>query len=169
VDEPVGFREYVKQRSPALLRSASLLTGDPATAEDLVQTALAKVWPRWTSIRADNPDAYVRRVMVTTFATWWRRRWRAEVPTGVVPDLPPGSGPWEAIDSREVLRRSLAALPRRQRAVVVLRFYEDLSEAGAAEVLGCSVGTVKSQCARALAKLRLHPGLAELVAEEVHQ
>jgi RNA polymerase sigma-70 factor (sigma-E family) len=167
VDEPVGFREYVKQSSPALLRSAWLLTGDRATAEDLVQAALAKVWPRWTSIQSDNPDAYVRRVMITTFATWWRRRWRGEVPTGAVPDRPPASGPWEAIDSREVLRRSLAALPRRQRAVVVLRFYEDLSEAGTAEVLGCSVGTVKSQCARALAKLRQHPGLAELVTEEV--
>jgi RNA polymerase sigma-70 factor (sigma-E family) len=168
VEEPAGFREFVAARWRPLLRVSWALTGDWALAEDLLQTSLAKVWPRWGSIRrTDDPDVYVRRVLVTTYATWWRRKWRGEVPTEELPETgvgrPAGSGdPGDDVVLAETLRVALATLPRRQRAVVVLRYVEDLSEADTAVVLGCSVGTVKSQASKALAKLRTSPLLAGL-------
>ena len=149
-----AFRDFVVGRSPSLLRTAYLLTGDWQHAEDLLQTALAKVYRAWGRLRDhENVDAYVRRVMVNTQTSRWRRAWKAEHVTGSLPDRP---GPDEvgARDDRDRLRRALLTLPARQRAVVVLRHYEDMSEAEVARVLGCSVGTVKSQCARGLAKLR---------------
>lgn len=153
------FAEFVRGRGPALQRTAYLLTGDWALAEDLVQTALAKSHLSWGRIRHDDPEGYVRRVLVNTYATWWRRRWRGETPSEVLPD---GTGPdgWASVDDRLALSAALARLPRRQRAVVVLRFHEDLTEAAVAALLGCSVGTVKSQTSKALAKLRLDPALA---------
>ncbi|MEN3362155.1 MAG: hypothetical protein V7637_6137 [Mycobacteriales bacterium] len=155
--EPDGFREFVQARSPALLRAAWLLTGNRDTAQDLVQTALARTWPRWHGLAdRNNAEAYVRRVMVTTYATWWRRRWRDEVPTEQPPDAPAGSDQFAAADLRAEVAAALAMLPRRQRAVIVLRFYEDLSTAQTAYALGCTVGTVKSQTAKALARLREH-------------
>lgn len=145
------FVAYVVARRGALLRTAWLLTGDTPLAEDLVQTALLKCWPRWGRVgHMDNPDAYVRQVVLTTYLSWWRRRWRGEVPTD---RLPEATHEDEPVD-RASLVAALARLPRGQRAVVVLRFAEDLSEARTAEVLGCSVGTVKSQTARALRTLR---------------
>lgn len=149
-----AFRDFVVGRSPGYLRIAYLLTGDWGHAEDLLQTSLAKVYRAWHRLRDhENLDAYVRRVMVNTQTTWWRRAWKAEQPTGTLPDWP-GPDAVDASDDRDRLRRALLRLPARQRAVVVLRHYEDLPEAEVARILGCSVGTVKSQCARGLAKLR---------------
>lgn len=159
--EPDGFGEFVAARSPALLRAAWLLTGNHATAQDLVQTALARTWPRWDQLdRVENAEAYVRRVMVTTYATWWRRRWRAEVATAEPPDRPAADDPFAAVDLRAEVRTALAGLPRRQRAVIVLRYFADLTEVQTAEALGCTVGTVKSQAAKALTRLRRYDWLA---------
>jgi RNA polymerase sigma-70 factor (sigma-E family) len=146
-----GFDEFVATRSRALLRTAYLLTGDHALAEDLVQTALAKSWFAWGRIDGP-PEPYVRRVLVTTYATWWRRKWIGERPTGELPEVPVPAV--TSVEDRDALWRALAVLPRRQRAVVVLRYYEDLSEADTAAALGISKGTVKSQAAKALAALR---------------
>jgi RNA polymerase sigma-70 factor (sigma-E family) len=153
-DEPPGFRDYVAARQRALLRTARMLTGNQHTAEDLVQASLERVWPRWSRIVRDgDPDAYVRRVLVNTYSTWWRRKWRAEAPTSELPELA-GPDVFAEADLADALRRLLPTLTPRQKAVVVLRFYEDLSEAATAEVLGCSVGTVKSQTSKALARMR---------------
>ena len=149
------FDRFVAVRSRALLRTAYLLTRDHAHAEDLVQTALAKAWFHWSRIREDNPEPYVRRILVTTYASWWRRRWNGEIPTEDLPDAPTPSGE-DGLDLWDAIGR----LPRRQRAVVVLRFYEDLTEAETARLMGSSTGTVKSQTAKALAKLRLDPAIA---------
>ena len=150
------FRDFVRARQSALWRSAVLLTGDAALAEDLVQTALLKCWPRWRRVAAGaGPEAYVRRVMLTTYISWRRRSWRREIPHGVVPDVAVQMGV-AAGDVADVVRTALLRLPARQRAAVVLRYFDDLSERETAAVLGCSVGTVKSQTARGLARLREH-------------
>lgn len=153
VGQPEGFEEFVVGASPRLLRTAFLLTRDRGHAEDLVQTALARAWRAWRRVHGD-PEPYVRRIMVNTYATWWRRKWRAEQPTDVLPE-PAGASPQADVDQRDWLWQALGRLPRRQRAVVVLRFYEDLTEAQTAHTLGVSVGTVKSQTNRALTRLRL--------------
>jgi RNA polymerase sigma-70 factor (sigma-E family) len=152
--EREAFEALVDARSTRLLRTAYLLTGDWGLAEDLLQTALASTWIRWHQIRdKEAAEAYVRQAMTRTFATWWRRRWRGETPTDVLPDVT-GADPYTAVDARQLLKRALAELSPRQRAIVVLRFYEDLTEPQVAAVLGCSVGTVKSTVSRALARLR---------------
>lgn len=156
-DSEAAFVTYVAARRRALLKSAWLLTGDWHLAEDLVQTALAKAYLKWR--RMDEPDAYVRRVLMTTYITWWRRRWHGEQPTA---ELPEHARPGADLDLRQQVYASLRTLPRRQRAVVVLRYFEDRTEAETAAVLGCSVGTVKSQHSRAMAKLRDCAGLADL-------
>jgi RNA polymerase sigma-70 factor (sigma-E family) len=151
-----AFDELVRTRSSALLRTAFLLTGDWAHAEDLLQTALAKAYVRWSSLRdVGAGETYVRRVLATTSGKWWRRRWHGEVPTV----HQPGDGPRVADHAddtavREMVARALAALPPAHRAVVVLRFFDDLSERQVAELLGVPPGTVKSRTARALATLR---------------
>ena len=157
-DAQQRFEAFVRARGPALQRTAYLLTGDWGLAEDLLQTALAKACLRWSRIRHEDPEGYVRAVLANTYATAWRRRWRGEVP---VLDLPEGSAPddWERADDRLHLAAALARLPRRQRAVVVLRFFDDLTETAVAAALGISVGTVKSQTAKALARLRADPAL----------
>jgi len=150
------FEAYVMARGDALHRTAFLLTRDHALAEDLVQTALAKAWGSWRRIEGD-PDPYVRKVLINTFASWWRRRWNGERATQELPELPhPGAD----IDARLDLALAVAQLPRRQRAVIVLRFFDDLTEAQTAEAMGTTVGTVKSQTARALAALSIDPGLS---------
>ncbi len=151
--QPVAsFDEFVASRGNALWRSAWLLTGDHQAAEDLLQTALGKSWPAWDRVSADGSfEAYVRRVMYTTYVAWWRRRWNGERPTA---DLPERVEVTATPELRRDVVRALATLPKGQRAVVVLRYFEDLTERQTAEVLGCSVGTVKSQTARALAALR---------------
>jgi len=149
------FVMLVRTRSDALVRTARLLTGNWDTAEDLVQVALLRTWQRWDHLSDPAAaEAYARQVMVRLSATWWRRRWHGEVPTEFMPDTGDHVDVAHAIGLRTDLALALARLPRRQRAAVVLRFYEDLSEQQTAAVLGCSVGTVKSNAARGLAKLR---------------
>jgi RNA polymerase sigma-70 factor (sigma-E family) len=155
----VPFEAFVAASGDRLLRTAYLLTRDHALAEDLLQTALTKSWSRWRRIGGD-PEPYVRRVLVNTYASWWRRRWNGERPTEVLPDVA-ADDPYEAHAERRDLWAALGRLPRRQRAAVVLRYYEGLTEAETAAVLDCSVGTVKSQTSRALAKLRVDPELAD--------
>jgi RNA polymerase sigma-70 factor (sigma-E family) len=153
--EIAEFDDFVVARSQALVRTAYLLVRDEGLAEDLVQTALAKAWFAWR--RIDDPEAYVRRVMVTTSTSWWRRRWVGETPTAepLAQTTPTGVAQVDGHD----LWEAIGHLPRRQRAVVVLRYIEDRTEAETADLLGCSVGTVKSQCSKALAKLRLDSAL----------
>jgi RNA polymerase sigma-70 factor (sigma-E family) len=152
-----GYEAYVSGRSGGLLRTAYLLTRDWALAEDLLQTALAKVWLVWRRIDGD-PDPYVRAVLVNTYSSWWRRRWNGETPTDEPPELV-DVDPHARYDEREAIWRALGRLPKRQRAVLVLRYFDDLTEADVARLLNCSVGTVKSQASRALAKLRIDPTL----------
>ncbi len=153
---PPGFEEFVAVRSARLLRAAYQLTHDWALAEDLLQTALAKAWRSWSRLSAQaDPEPYVRKIIFNTYASWWRRRWHHEVPTGEMPDRADPSGPIASVDDRDEVWRLLGRLPKRQRAVIVLRYFEDMTEAQAADVLNCSVGAVKSQTSRALAALRL--------------
>lgn len=160
-----GFAAFATANARRLRHSARLLTGDPERAEDLLQTALAATYLRWDRIRADDPTAYVRRVLFTAHADWWRRRWRHEYPTGDLPERVAGGDHAEETVERDRLRGALGALSPRERAVVVLRFYEDLSERETADTLGVAVGTVKSTCARALGKLRVSPLLADAARE----
>jgi len=157
VDRYEGFREFVLARGPALSRTAYLLTGDHQLAEDLLQQALTRTAVHWPRVFAGgNPEGYVRRAMVNERTSWWRRRRYTEVGAGALA-APGAAAVADAADSvvrRIALARALAQLPVRQRAVLVLRFFEDLTEAQTAEVLGCSVGTVKSQAHDALARLR---------------
>lgn len=159
---PEAFRAYVAARSPALLRTAYLLTGSRADAEDLLQTALAKTYLAWDRIREREAlDGYVRRVMVNTQTSWWRRRKVAEFATDELPETTAGRDSGDDLALHDALWRALGGLPTRQRATVVLRYYEDLSEAETAAVLGVSVGTVKSTTSRALMKLRDSSGLRD--------
>lgn len=157
--DDAGFEAFVAARGPRLLRTAWLLTGDAHLAEDLLQTTLARVWPKWPRIAGEHPEAYIRKTLVNTYTEWWRRRWRGEVPHAELPDAPAGpderpNDPFARVDLEQSLAAAVRALPRRQRAVVVLRFFEDLSVAETAATLGCAEGTVKSQSAKALKTLR---------------
>jgi RNA polymerase sigma-70 factor, ECF subfamily len=148
------FRDFVAARSRALLRTAYLLAGDWATAEDLLQISLTKTFVAWQRLgHIDAVEAYTRRVLVNTATSWWRRRWHGERPTETLPERATTDGHDERLE-RDALLRHVRALPARQRAVLVLRYYEDQSEAETARLLGVSVGTVKSQSSRALANLR---------------
>jgi len=150
------FDAYVRARTPALLRTAYLLTGDQHLSEDLVQDALIRTYRAWGRLRDTNPDAYTRKVMYHLAVSRWRRRRAVEVSTDQVPE-PRRRG---AVDSaqlstaRMAMQAALLRLTAKQRTVLVLRFFEDLTEAEAADVLGVAVGTVKSQSAKALARLR---------------
>jgi RNA polymerase sigma-70 factor (sigma-E family) len=149
------FEAYMAARQPSLLRTAYLLTGDRHAAEDLVQTALAKLYLSWDKVqRREVLDGYVRRIMVNENNSLWRRAWkRREVSTDSLPDHR-GVADRHDHGERSALWEFVQTLPKKQRAVIVLRFYEELSEAETAEVLGISVGTVKSQASRALASMR---------------
>jgi RNA polymerase sigma-70 factor (sigma-E family) len=160
------FEAYVAQAWPRLLRSAWLLTGDWHKAEDLVQTVLARAYGRWPKLRDGTPDAYLRAMLATTYVSWWRRRWRGEIPVENLPDRP-GRDPAEAVDLRHAMAQALSRLPPRQRAVLMLRYHGDLTEVATAEALGLSVGTVKSYTARALATLRADERLRTTLTEEV--
>lgn len=155
--EHTGFDEFLTARSPRLLRTARMLTRDWAAAEDLLQDALMKAWFAWPRLSGD-PEPYVRRIIVTSFISKSRRWWRREVPTSELPE-PRGIDEIRPADDRDALWRALGRLPARQRAVVVLRYYEDLPEAQVAAILSCSLGTVKSQATKALAKLRVDASL----------
>ncbi len=148
------FDTFVIASSPRLVSLARLLTGDLGRAEDLVQDAYAKAYLRWGRIRADDPWAYVRRCLVNGYTDWWRRRpWREQT-TETLPDRMISADHADRFAERQDLLGALAGLTRRERAVIVLRFYQDLSEVQIADALGISPGTVKSTNARALAKLR---------------
>ncbi|MFN8195129.1 MAG: SigE family RNA polymerase sigma factor [Nocardioidaceae bacterium] len=147
------FEEFVAARYAALVRAAYLLVGNRSDAEDLVQTALAKVVPVWPRI-AEDPERYVRTVLARESVNRWRRRRWREVATAELPETAPAPALDGVVADRATLRRALGRLSPRQRAVVVLRFYEDLSVAEVADVLRCSEGTVKSQTHDALARLR---------------
>jgi len=155
------FEEYASARWPALYRTALLLTGNTAEAEDLAQQTLVKVYAGWSKVRsADSPDAYVRRMLVNELTTDRRRgARRALVAVPAAPEAAPaGIDPGERLD----LWRQVVQLPPRQRAVLVLRFYEDLTEAETAQVLGVALGTVKSQAHDALRTLRTRLGQQEV-------
>jgi RNA polymerase sigma-70 factor (sigma-E family) len=149
-EAPREFDDFIRARHTALLRFAHVLCGDPHQAADLVQDALERTGLAWRRLRQDDPEAYVRRVIVNTFLNGVRRL-RRERLMAEPPELA-----YHQPESRdEALWRLLGTLPRRQRAVVVLRFYADMSEVDIAAALGCTVGTVKSTSSRALAKLRV--------------
>jgi RNA polymerase sigma-70 factor (sigma-E family) len=147
-----GLRDFVRLRYMDLLRTAYLLTGTWQNAEDLVQTALLKAMRNWS--RIDDPMAYLRRALVNQRATLWDRMRRQPLLVGKLPDQAGSRDIAESVAQRDELIRALAALPPRMRAVLVLRYWEDLSEANTAQILGCSVGSVKSQASRGLAQLR---------------
>ena len=151
------FAAFVAARTPALLRTAYLLTGDWAAGEDLLQTTLEQCWRRWNRLGA-HPEPYVRQAMLRTFLSWRRRRWTGETPTEELPEVAVDDAT-SAYDEREQLWRALQRLPRRQRASIVLRYFDDLSEQETATALGISVGTVKSQSSKALAALRVDGSL----------
>ncbi|GAB1336560.1 SigE family RNA polymerase sigma factor [Streptomyces sp. E-15] len=159
-----SFAAYVRARQPFLLRTARSLTANPVDAEDLLQTALAKTYVAWERIEDKRAlDGYVRRALVNTRTSQWRKRRVDEFACDELPEPEPvpGAGdPAERQALRDAMWRAVLGLPARQRAMVVLRYYEDLSEAQTAEVLGVSVGTVKSAVSRALGKLREDPELA---------
>ncbi|MET7471520.1 SigE family RNA polymerase sigma factor [Micromonospora sp. NPDC005222] len=160
-----SFREFVVQRSPALSRTAYLLTGDHQLAEDLLQSALARTYRHWRRIRDGDPEAYVRRVMYHQQVSWWRRR-RVVERLDATPAERGGGDHSEETALRLSVVAALRRLTARQRAVVVLRYYEDLTEAQVAEALGCSVGTVKRHGHDALRRLRdLVPELLERIPE----
>ena len=156
---PRGFVDFVVARGPALHRTAVLLTRQEQAAEDLVQIALAKAWQSWARIDG-NHEAYVRAIIVNEFASTWRRRWRGELSTADLPEFP-GDDLGDGASTRQSLMAALATLPPRQRAVVVLRFFHDYTEAATAEAMGTSIGTVKSQTFKALAALRICEELLE--------
>jgi RNA polymerase sigma-70 factor (sigma-E family) len=166
------FTTYVRARGPALLRTARSLTPNPSDAEDLLQTALAATFVAWERITDHRAvDGYVRRTLVNTRTSQWRKRRIDEFSTG---DLPEPRGPEAAQPDaaeqqaqRDAVLRAISRLPARQRAMVVLRYYEDMSEAQTAEALGVSVGTVKSAVSRALGKLREDPELREQGSREL--
>ncbi|MFJ4798997.1 SigE family RNA polymerase sigma factor [Kitasatospora purpeofusca] len=158
----LGFEAFAATRWRRLVRTAYLLTGDHHEAEDVVQATLAKVFRSWGRIsRLDEPDAYVHRALVNNNLTRHRRRRVRQLLVPVLPERAHSAGAGHReVEERSVLLQALAELPPRQRAVVVLRYWEDMSENQVAEVLGCSAGNVKSQASRGLAKLRGHPALA---------
>jgi len=161
-----GFKEFVGARRQSLMRSAYLLTGSSPEAEDLLQTVLMRTaghWPR--VLRTGHPEAYVRKALINEHVSWYRRlRRRPETLTAHPPDHGRVSGD-ESLH-RLALREALQRLTPRQRAVLVLRFYEDRSVKETAELLGCSTGTVKSQTSHALGRLRdLAPELADLLSD----
>ena len=153
------FAEFVTGRSGALHRAAYLMVGDAALAQDLVQEALVKTYAAWPRLRdKGNAEAYCRKAITTTAISWFRRKsWSHERPTETLPpDLAAGHD--DAVTQSQWLWEGLQQLPPRQRAAIVLRYYEDLTEAQTAEAMGCAVGTVKSQVSAGLTKLREHLG-----------
>jgi RNA polymerase sigma-70 factor (sigma-E family) len=165
--DPTQFTAYVRTKGPTLLRTARSLTPNPSDAEDLLQTALTKTYLAWDRIEDHRAvDGYVRRTLVNTRTSQWRKRKVDEFSTDEVPEPTGTIGPdlVEQQAQRDALLRAVGRLPPRQRAMVVLRYYEDMSEVQTAEALGVSVGTVKSAVSRALGKLRDDPELELCVA-----
>ncbi|MEU0556834.1 SigE family RNA polymerase sigma factor [Dactylosporangium sp. NPDC006015] len=158
------FEEYIAARGPSLIRFARVLTGDPHRAEDLVQEALAKAYPRWNRIlRTDQPDVYVRRVIANAAHSWWRRRSNREPAVGEPVDGPAAGDHGTETVERDAMWRQIRRLSERQRTVLVLRYYEDLDDATIADIMRCSQATVRTHAARALQALRLRLGVTEPV------
>jgi RNA polymerase sigma-70 factor (sigma-E family) len=154
----VGFEEFVAERLDGLLRYATVLTNDPHLAQDIVQDVLLRAQQRWDAIA--TPPTYVRRMVTNEYLSWRRRAVRRMVPSShdVLDALsPPSADPATAYDERDAMLGLLATLPRKQRAAIVLRYYESYSDAEIAAVLRCGVSTVRSQISRALATLRQAP------------
>jgi RNA polymerase sigma-70 factor (sigma-E family) len=161
-EDPISsFESFAASRWPGLVRTCRLLTGDVHDGEDLAQISLVKLYAVWHRVRPDTADAYLRRIAVNAQLSRQRRRRLWIVPQAEPPDRP-GPEPEDQLGERSVLLAALADLPDRQRATVVLRCWQDLSEDAVADLLGCSRGTVKSQLSKGLAKLRNHPALAGL-------
>jgi RNA polymerase sigma-70 factor (ECF subfamily) len=150
-----SFREFVESRWSGLLRTALLLVGDRGHAEDLVAEVFTRLWFVWPRLRDEAPDAYARRALTNSATSWWRRRWHGERPAASVPDRSTFEDLGRDVVERDMLHRALRSLPPRQRAAVVLRVVDDLSELETSRALGCSVGTVKSLTSRGLARLRM--------------
>jgi RNA polymerase sigma-70 factor (sigma-E family) len=170
--DSAAFAEFAAARSAALFRAAYLMVGDHGLAEDLLQEALTKTYVAWPRLRdVGNAEAYTRKAITTTAISWWRRKsWQAEKPRDDVPEQTTrGESPDQAVAERDWLWAELQKLPPKQRAAIVLRYYEDLTEAQTAAALGCSVGTVKSQVSTGLKRLRdrLGPDIGALLANEM--
>jgi RNA polymerase sigma-70 factor (sigma-E family) len=170
--DSAAFAEFATARSAALFRAAYLMVGDHGLAEDLLQEALTKTYVAWPRLRdVGNAEAYTRKAITTTAISWWRRKsWQAEKPRGDLPEQPTrGHSPDRDLAERDWLWAELQKLPPKQRAAIVLRYYEDLTEAQTAAALGCSVGTVKSQVSTGLKRLRdrLGPDIGALLANEM--
>src|SRR5262245_14718445 len=165
-DAEARFSEFVAARQQALLRTAFLLTSDVHSAEDLVQISLAKAYLAWDRLRDPRAvEAYVRKIMVNEHTSWWRRAWRRnERSTETLPESPTADDP-TGFEQRDAMWALVHTLPPKQRATVVLRYYEDMSEAETARVLGCSIGTVKSQTSRAIGALRARLAEQDLSAK----
>ncbi|MFY1688864.1 SigE family RNA polymerase sigma factor [Plantactinospora sp. WMMB782] len=149
------FEQYVSTYGPALLRLARLLTGDQHRAEDLVQDVLARAWSRWRRIaRSNQPDMYVRRMLINANTSWWRRRPNREISTASFADRPQRGDVGSETVARDEMWRLIQELPGRQRAVVALRYYEDFDDSTIAQILGCSSATVRTHAMRALNTLR---------------
>ncbi|WP_181788819.1 SigE family RNA polymerase sigma factor [Streptomyces phytophilus] len=171
-ERDADFQGFMASRWPRLLRTAYLLTGEQHAAEDLAQTALERAYVAWRRVtQAEDPDAYVRRILVNAHTRRFRNGRRAELPNGATGG---GQGPRQQAEARDriaqtddrlALLPALLALPPRQRQAVVLRYWEDLSVDEAAAAMGCSTGTIKSQTAKALAKLRRSPALKQQTAD----
>ncbi|MFK0279601.1 SigE family RNA polymerase sigma factor [Streptomyces sp. NPDC090499] len=164
------FQSFMVGRWPRLMRTAFLLTGEQHAAEDLVQSTLEQVFAAWRKVgAADDPEAYVRRVMINAHARRHRRKLKEFLApkddSGLVREVPDTGDRIAQADDRSALLGALAQLPPRQREAVVLRYWEDLTETQAAQAMGCSVGTVKSNAAKGIAKLRAIPGLADMVTQ----
>jgi len=153
------FAEFVASSQARMVRIGELLTGDRGRAEDLAQHGFAQAFAAWHRIRGGDPEAYVRRCVVNANTDWWRRRYWREQPTAVLPERPDRSDDIAAAADREIVLRALSRLTMRERIVLVLRFYLDLSEQQIAAELKIAPGTVKSAAARGLAKLRADPEL----------
>ncbi|WP_079063192.1 SigE family RNA polymerase sigma factor [Peterkaempfera griseoplana] len=153
------FADFVRTRWVPLIRFAHSLTLDAGRAEDLVQEGLVRLWKVWPRLRQEQPEAYVRRIVVNLAVSSRRRRWWGERATAELPEPPPSGAadPGSGVGDRDLLRRALRQLPAKQRVIVVLRYVEDMSERQVAVLLGCSAGTVKSQASRGLARLRELP------------
>jgi RNA polymerase sigma-70 factor (sigma-E family) len=162
-DDEATFTAWAQSRQRRLVHSATLLTGDRQRAEDLVQEALLKLALRWSRLRDGNPDAYALTVVFRDNASWWRRR--RPIIVEEVPEVAVLAGSHLAED-RLIVLQALDCLTTKQRAVLILRFYDDLSERRTAEILGVGVGTVKSQSAAALARLRAVPELLATLSDE---
>jgi len=160
----VEFEEFVAARAPALLRTAHLLTGSHHEGEDVLQTVLTRMLLHWGKVGGEHPEAYARRALVNAAVNLRQRLRSREFVTSDLPERPavgPHAAHPEAHAERDEMWRALRRLPPKQRAVIVLRYYEDNTEQEIAHLLNCSVGTVKSQAAKALAKLRIDPSLTQ--------